>query len=151
MPAGAKERLWPVLPAQGYTDTAFFFFFFFNVLFIYLWRCWVFVATQAFSSCSEWRTGLSHRRDSSCYRAQALGRMSFSHGVWASNCGSWALGHGFRACGVRALLLCGKWDLSGSGIKPVSPALAGGLFSSAPPGRPSDPAFRATKPWSSSE
>ena len=41
------------------TQTLPSFFFFFNVLFIYLWLCWVFVATQAFSSSGEWRTGLS--------------------------------------------------------------------------------------------
>ena len=36
MPAGPKERLWPVPPAQGYTDTASFFFFFLTFyLFIY--------------------------------------------------------------------------------------------------------------------
>ena len=31
-------------------------------------------------------------------------------------------------CGSRAQLLRGMWDLPGPGIKPVSPALAGGFF-----------------------
>ena len=39
MPAGAKERLWPVLPAQGYTDTAFFFFFFFLTFYLFIYGC----------------------------------------------------------------------------------------------------------------
>ena len=28
------------------------------------------------------------------------------------------------------------WDLPGPGIKPVSPALAGGFFTTEPPGKP---------------
>ena len=35
-----------------------------------------------------------------------------------------------------ALLLCSMWDLAGSGIKPVSPALAGGVLTTEPPGKP---------------
>ena len=38
--------------------------------------------------------------------------------------------------GALALLLCGMWDLSGPGIKPVSPALAGSFFTTEPPGKP---------------
>ena len=34
---------------------------------------------------------------------------------------------GFSSCGTRAQLLCGVWDLPGSGLEPVSPALAGGF------------------------
>ena len=32
------------------------------------------------------------------------------------------------SCGTQAQLLCGMWDLPRPGLKPVSPALAGGLF-----------------------
>ena len=39
-------------------------------------------------------------------------------------------------CGSRAQLLCGVWDLPRSGLKPVSPALAGRLSTTAPPGKP---------------
>ena len=35
----------------------------------------------------------------------------------------------------RAELLCGKWDLPGSGIKLVSPALAGRFFTTEPSGK----------------
>ena len=41
-----------------------------------------------------------------------------------SNCGSWAQ------------LLRGMWDLPRPGLEPVSPALAGRLSTTAPPGKP---------------
>ena len=42
-----------------------------------------------------------------------------------SNCGSWAQ------------LLRGMWDPPRPGLEPASPALAGGLSTTAPPGKPS--------------
>ena len=39
-------------------------------------------------------------------------------------------------CGSRAQLLCGIWDLPRPGLEPVSPALAGRLSTTAPPGKP---------------
>ena len=42
------------------------------------------------------------------------------------------------SCGSRAQLLRGMWDPPGPGHKPVSPALAGGLPTTAPPGKPED-------------
>ena len=38
--------------------------------------------------------------------------------------------------GSQAQLLCSMWDLPGLGHEPVSPALAGGLSTTAPPGKP---------------
>ena len=35
----------------------------------------------------------------------------------------------------------GMWDLPGPGLEPVSPALAGGFLTTAPPGKPSLAAF----------
>ena len=40
------------------------------------------------------------------------------------------------SCGTRAQPLRGMWDLPRPGIEPVSPALAGGLPTTAPPGKP---------------
>ena len=40
------------------------------------------------------------------------------------------------SCGSRAQLLCSMWDLSRPGLEPVSPALAGRLPTTAPPGKP---------------
>ena len=34
------------------------------------------------------------------------------------------------------------WDLPGPGIEPVSPALAGGLFTTEPPGKPVSHVFK---------
>ena len=51
-----------------------------------------------------------------------------------SSCGSRALEHRFSSC-ARALLLHGMWDLPRPGLKPVSPALAGGFLTTAPPGK----------------
>ena len=40
------------------------------------------------------------------------------------------------SCGSRAQLLRGTWDPPRPGLEPVSPALAGGLSTTAPPGKP---------------
>ena len=40
------------------------------------------------------------------------------------------------SCGSRAQLLRGMWDLPRQGLEPVSPALAGRLSTTAPPGKP---------------
>ena len=64
-----------------------------------------------------------------------------SWGAWASHCGgfcrdAWALGHpGFRSCGPWAQLLRGMWSLPRPGIKTASPALAGRLLTTRPPGK----------------
>ena len=39
-------------------------------------------------------------------------------------------------CGTRAQLLRGMWDLPRPGLEPVSPALADGFLTTAPPGKP---------------
>ena len=37
------------------------------------------------------------------------------------------------------------WDLPGPRLEPVSPALAGGFLTTAPPGKPEDTGFRPLK------
>ena len=44
--------------------------------------------------------------------------------------------HRLSNCGPRAHLLRGMWDLPRPGLEPVSPALAGRLSTTAPPGKP---------------
>ena len=44
--------------------------------------------------------------------------------------------HRLSSCGPRAQSLRGMWDPPGPGLEPVSPALAGGLSTTAPPGKP---------------
>ena len=41
-------------------------------------------------------------------------------------------------CGSRAQPLRGTWDLPRPGLEPVSPALASGFSTTAPPGKPSN-------------
>ena len=48
-------------------------------------------------------------------------------------------------CGSRAQLLCGMWDLPRPGLEPVSPALAGRLSTTVPPGKP-PPLFLFSNP-----
>ena len=50
--------------------------------------------------------------------------------------GSWAPEHKLSSCGTQAELLHGMWDLSESGVEPVSPALARGFFTTEPPEKP---------------
>ena len=44
--------------------------------------------------------------------------------------------HRLSNCGSQAQLLRGMWDLPRPGLKPLSPALAGRLSTTAPPGKP---------------
>ena len=44
--------------------------------------------------------------------------------------------HRLSNCGSRAQLLCGMWGLPRPGLEPMSPALAGRLSTTAPPGKP---------------
>ena len=53
-----------------------------------------------------------------------------------SSCSSQALEHRLNSCGTWAYLLFGMWDLPGSGIEPMSPALVGKFFTTEPPGKP---------------
>ena len=89
-----------------------------------------------FSSCGEhelpqknvairWGVGASPHSGFSGSGAQAV-----------QSLGSWALEHRLSSCGAPAYLLQGMWDLFGSRIKPVSPELAGGFFTTEPPGKP---------------
>ena len=45
------------------------------------------------------------------------------------------------SCGSRAQPLRGMWDLPRPGLEPVSPALAGGLSTTASPGKPPERQF----------
>ena len=56
----------------------------------------------------------------SCWGARALGHAGFR------SCGLRVLEHRFSTCGSQAWLLWGMWDLPEP--KPMSPALAGGFF-----------------------
>ena len=95
----------------------------------------------AFSSCGEQGLlfvgvhGLLIVVASRC-RAQALGtRASVIVARSPSSCGSRALERRLSSCGAQAELLHSLWDLPGPGLEPMSPELAGGFLTTAPPGK----------------
>ena len=135
-----------------YTKTSLPSFFFFITLFICLFNLFLAAlglrcCARAFSSCGE--RGLlfvavhgillavaslvaEHRRQGT--QASVV----VAHGL--SSCDARALEHKLSSCGAQAQLLHGMWDLPRPGLEPVSPALAGGFLTTAPPGKP-QPAF----------
>ena len=98
-------------------------------IYLYFWLRWVFVATWGFFQ--FWRAGatllcgawVSHCGGFACCGAQAVGTQA-----------SVVVACRLSSCDARAQLLRGIWDLPGPGIEPVSPALAGGFLTTAPPG-----------------
>ena len=111
------------------------------LLFIYLFIYLLFLpalglrcCTRAFSSCGE--QGLLFVAVLGLLIAVLLlSQRTGSRGTGFSSCGLWVPEHRLSSCGAWAQLLCGMWDLPGAGIKPVSPALAGGFITTAPPGK----------------
>ena len=67
--------------------------------------------------------GCCARASSGCSRAEAACRRR----AQASHCAC------FSRCGTGAQSPLGMWDLSRPGIKPLSPALAGGFLTTRPP------------------
>ena len=72
-------------------------------------------------------------------RLQAM-RTSVVAACGLSSCGSWALEHRLNR-GAWAQLFHGMWDLPGSGIEPMSLALAGGFLTTGPPEKSKLPLF----------
>ena len=88
----------------------------FRNLFFFFWLSWVCCA-QDFSSCSE----------------QEL--LFFAlHGILIV-VASVIVEQGLSSCGTQAQLPLSMWNLPGRGMEPMSPALAGGFLSTAPPGK----------------
>ena len=107
------------------------------------WLSILFLAAQAlhccvwaFTSCSEWgllsscSTRASHCSGFSCCRARAPG----CEGI--SSCSLWALECALSGCGTWAQLPHSMWNLPGSGIEHMSPALTGGFLTTGLPGKP---------------
>ena len=116
----------------------FFFFLIFNFYFLmlflsayilfmyvcmYVWLCWVFVSVRGLSLVVA-SGGHSSSRCAGLSLSQPLVAEHRLQTRRLSNCGS------------RAELLRGMWDLPRPGLEPVSPALAGRLSTTAPPGKP---------------
>ena len=91
---------------------------------------------QTFSSCGDWwllsSCGVwpSSCGDFSCCKAWVLGHMNFS------TCSSWVLEDRLNSYGKRGLAALPPMSSAWLGIKPVSPGLSGGFFTTEPPERP---------------
>ena len=101
------------------------FFLFLKKLFIYLFIAVLGLrfCVRAFSSCGKWGPLFIAVRGPLTIAASLVGEHRLQTRR-LSNCGSWAQ------------LLRGMWDLPRPGLEPVSPALAGRLSTTAPPGKP---------------
>ena len=93
----------------------FYKFYLFIYLFIYLWLCWVFVSVRGLSLVA------------------ASGPLTIGAPLVAEHR---LQTRRLSSCGSRAQLLRGMWEPPRPGLEPVSPALAGGLSTTVPPGKP---------------
>ena len=110
--------------------------YFFKLIYFYFWLCWVFVAVRGLSLVAA-SGGYSSLQCTgfSLGWLLLLQSMGSRRACGLSSCGSWALEHRLSSCGTLVSLLFGTWDLPEPGIEPVSPALAGGFLTTAPPGK----------------
>ena len=105
---------------------------------IYLWLCSIFTAPRAFLQLQRVGSTLyllctasvvaEHRFQGSKSAVVAVCKLN--------SCCFWALEHRLNSCDSWAQLFHSMWDLPRPGIKPMSPALAGGFFTTEPPGKP---------------
>ena len=102
-----------------------FFFFNFIYLFIYLFMAVLGLrfCARAFSSCGKWGPLFITVRGPLTIVASLV----VEHRLQT---------HRLSSCGPRAQSLRGMWDPPRPGLEPVSPALAGRLSTTAPPGKP---------------
>ena len=98
---------------------------------MYVWLCWVFVSVRGLSlvvarggHSPSWCGGHSSSRCAGLSLSRPLLAQHRLQTRRLSNCGSWAE------------LLRGMWDPPRPGLEPASPALAGRLSTTAPPGKP---------------
>ena len=87
---------------------------------------------RAFSSCGKWGPLLIAVRGP----LTIVASLAAEHRLQTRRLGS---------CGARAQPLRGMWDLPRPGLEPVSPALAGRLSTTAPPGK--DPPSALMQPF----
>ena len=110
--------------------------------FIYFWLRWVFIAAHGLSLVAVSGGYSSLRCTGFSLQWLLLLWSTGSRRTGFSSCGTWAqqlwlAGSKRRlsSSGARAQLLCGMWDLPGPGLEPMSPTLAGGFLTIAPPGK----------------
>ena len=114
-----------------YINTVFYFFFL-----IFIFGC-VGSSLVCAGFLQLWRAGATLRcgaQASHCSGFACCG--AWAQGTQAQQFGMGALERRLSSCSTWAQLFCGMWDLPGPGLEPMSPALAGGFLSTAPPGKP---------------
>ena len=102
-------------------------------LFIYLWLCWFLLLCWLFSSVASSGHSLVVMCGLLIEEASLL-----ASGVWSQQLPLPGLRARLSGRGAQTQLLRGMWDLRGSGIQPTSASLAGGYFTTEPPGKPLD-------------
>ena len=105
-------------------------FFFFN-----FWLRWVFIAARRLSLVVASGGYSLLQCVGFSFQWLLLLQSMGSRRAGFSSSGSRALERRLSSCGARAQLLRGMWDLPRPAFKPVSPALAGGFLTTAPPGK----------------
>ena len=94
-------------------------------------RCWA----RAFSSCRK--QGPLSRRDPQASHCSGFSRCGVrARGHVGSAAAARALARWLSSCDEPAQSSCGIWDLPRPGVEPMSPVLAGGLFTTEPAGKP---------------
>ena len=114
-----------------------FLFLWFHFMHLFIFGCAGSCCSMGFSlvvasrGCSSWPCEGFSLQWLLTLHSMALGLTSFS------SCSSWALEYRLNSCGTQAELFWVMWNLPKPRIKPVSPALAGGFFTTEPPRKPS--------------
>ena len=121
---------------------------FFLIFYFFIFGCArSLLLCRLFSSCGKWQllascgARASRSRGFSCclWSAVALKpdcRASVVVACGLRSCGFGALEQRLNSCGMWAQLLLSMWNLPGSGVEPMSPALAGRFFTTEPPAKP---------------
>ena len=113
----------PPYPTPLGGHCSFFFFFNFISLFLFLAVLGLRFCARAFSSCSKWGPLFIAVRGPLTIAASLVAEQGLQT-------------HRLSNCGSRAQPLRSMWDLPRPGLEPASPALAGRLSTTAPPGKP---------------
>ena len=122
--------------AKDFFKRFIYYYYYFKFYFIYFWLHQVFVAVLGLSLVAASGGYCSLRCMGFSLWWLLLLWSTGSRRVGFSSCGSRALEHRLSSCGTRAQLLHGMWDLPRPGLESVSPALAGGFSTTAPPRKP---------------
>ena len=126
------SRFSPMLSSRSFMVQVLFFFFFYNFyLFIYLWLCWVLVSVRGPSPAAAKRGPLFIAVRGPLTIAASPVAEHRLQTCRLSNCGS------------RGQLLHGMWGPPRPGLEPASPASAGRLSTTAPPGKPPGLMFKS--------